>query len=96
MSDERDKLSEIDELESDENDVEAHQLGGDRDQLGGDRDQLGGDRDSLVHANRCDTGGFLAQDISDLHGNLLGWITRNLVYIMPIVNTEKIASSEHK
>src|SRR5829696_4782117 len=34
--------------------------------------QLGCDGDGLVHADRCDTGGFLAQDISDLHGNLLG------------------------
>ena len=35
--------------------------------------QLRGNGDGLVHANRCDTGGFLAQDISDLHGNLL-WV----------------------
>ncbi len=34
--------------------------------------QLRGNGDRLVHANRCDTGGLLAQDISDLHGNLLG------------------------
>ena len=34
--------------------------------------QLGCNSDGLVHADRCDTGGFLAQDISDLHGNLLG------------------------
>ena len=34
--------------------------------------QLRGNGDGLVHANRCDTGGFLAQDISDFHGNLLG------------------------
>jgi multiple inositol-polyphosphate phosphatase/2,3-bisphosphoglycerate 3-phosphatase len=48
MSEDRDKLGN-EELESDndDNDVEAHQLGGDRDQLGGDRDQLGGDRDQL-------------------------------------------------
>jgi hypothetical protein len=36
MSDERDKLSESDELESDENDVEAHQLGGGYSVLGDD------------------------------------------------------------
>ena len=47
MAEDQDKIGN-DELESDdENDVEAHQLGGDRDQLGGDRDQLGGDRDQL-------------------------------------------------
>ena len=34
--------------------------------------QLRGDGDGLVHADRCDTGGFLAQDVSDLHRNLLG------------------------
>ena len=33
--------------------------------------QLRGDGDGLVHANRCNTGGLLAQDISDLHRNLL-------------------------
>ena len=33
--------------------------------------QLRGNGDGLVHANRCNTGGLLAQDISDLHGNLL-------------------------
>jgi hypothetical protein len=46
MSDEREKLPQNEDLENDD-DVEAHQLGGDRDQLGGDRDQLGGDRDQL-------------------------------------------------
>jgi hypothetical protein len=50
--------------------------------------QLGGNGDGLVHADRCDTGGFLAQNISDLHGDLLGELLRSsLVYIMPIVNT---------
>jgi len=34
--------------------------------------QLRGNGDGLVHADCCNTGGFLAQDISDLHGNLLG------------------------
>ena len=33
--------------------------------------QLRGDGDGLVHANRRNTGGLLAQDISDLHRNLL-------------------------
>jgi hypothetical protein len=47
MSEDRDKLDSAEVESEDENDVEAHQLGGDRDQLGGDRDQLGGDRDQL-------------------------------------------------
>ena len=32
--------------------------------------QLGGNADCLVHANGRDTGSFLAQNVSDLHGNL--------------------------
>ena len=49
MSDEREKLGLNDELETEDEDVQAHALGGDstdRDALGGDsteRDALGGD-----------------------------------------------------
>ena len=45
MSEDRDKLSQSDELENEENDVEAHQLGGDYGQLGQDdeRGVLGDD-----------------------------------------------------
>ena len=32
--------------------------------------QLGGNADCLVHADGRDTGSFLAQNVSDLHGNL--------------------------
>jgi hypothetical protein len=50
MSDEREKLTQNDELENEENDVEAHQLSGDddREKLGGDRHKLGGDRHKLT------------------------------------------------
>ena len=47
MSEDRDKLSQTDELENDDNDVEAHQLSndGEREQLSndGERDQLSND-----------------------------------------------------
>ena len=46
MSDEREKLGLNDELETEDEDVEAHALGGDFGALGGDstdRDALGGD-----------------------------------------------------
>ena len=33
--------------------------------------QLGGNTDGFVHSNRCNTSSFLAQDVSDLHRNLL-------------------------
>ena len=42
--------------------------------------QLRGNGDGFVHANRCNTGGFLAQDVSDLHGNLLGLIDEDQVW----------------
>src|SRR5712664_3052885 len=54
--------------------------------------QLGGDADSFIHSNRRNAGSFLAQDVSDLHRNLLQmsrWmflVIIKLVYIMPIVN----------
>jgi hypothetical protein len=32
---------------------------------------LGGNGDGLVHSNRRNAGSFLAQDVSDLHRNLL-------------------------
>jgi hypothetical protein len=32
---------------------------------------LGGDADGLIHSNRGNAGSFLAQDVSDLHRNLL-------------------------
>jgi hypothetical protein len=53
---------------------------------------LGRDANGLVQANRRDTGSFLAQDVSDLHRNLLQvnrrgvFSSERLVYIMPIVN----------
>jgi hypothetical protein len=53
---------------------------------------LGGDADGFIHANRRNAGSFLAQDVSDLHRNLLQmsrWMFLaiiKLVYIMPIVN----------
>jgi hypothetical protein len=34
---------------------------------------LGGDADGLIHPDRDNAGGFLAQDVSDLHRNLLRW-----------------------
>jgi hypothetical protein len=55
---------------------------------------LGGNGDGFVHSNRCNAGCFLAQDVSDLHRNLLQMSRRTslvliiLVYIMPIVNRE--------
>src|SRR5450759_1416806 len=53
---------------------------------------LGGNGDGLVHANRCNAGSFLAQDVSDLHRNLLqvsrrtssvppDWYTLSLIHI---------------
>jgi hypothetical protein len=33
--------------------------------------QLGGNGDGLVHPNRRNAGSFFAQDVSDLHRNLL-------------------------
>ena len=37
--------------------------------------QLSGDADGFVHANRGDAGGFLTQDVSDLHRNLPQWLS---------------------
>jgi hypothetical protein len=54
--------------------------------------QLGGDADSFIHSNCRNAGSFLAQDVSDLHRNLLQmgrrtcFVMARLVYIMPIVN----------
>src|SRR6266404_5627722 len=53
--------------------------------------QLRGNGDSFVHANRHDARSFLAQDVSDLHRNLLGQRLNVLpesilVYNMPTVN----------
>src|SRR5712664_124216 len=59
--------------------------------------QLGGDADSFIHSNRRNAGSFLAQDVSDLHRNLLQMSRRMcslltiLVYIMPIVNLKSPA-----
>src|SRR6266571_7356910 len=46
--------------------------------------QLGGDADSFIHANRRNAGSFLAQDVSDLHRNLLQmsrWMSLVIIHI---------------
>jgi len=53
MSDERDKLSQSDELENDDNDVEAHKLGDGNDVLSedGDKKVLGEDGERGAFSN---------------------------------------------